>query len=357
MVLKEVCGSKYSLKTVIGAAVVFGLLLIINNSLSGLLQFGTSIVLIYCARDIPLKKILKATVWISSIWFLFIVLSAYAGIIENYVDVTLSRTRRYMGFRYALYGPTVLFNIITCDIYLHKEHISNWKLLFFAIVDYLCYTQTNSRLTFILTLFIIFAALILKYKPLILKKRRVICFVMANAWWLCAGISIWLVAKYSSGTEWVKNLNTLLGNRLRYEVTSLATYGVSLFGNSEISWVGNGLDIYGNKNPAAYLYVDNLYLQLLQRFGVIFFAAFLIIFTAACFKYLKRKDYHMLLILAVLALHGIIDDLIIYLYYNTFLLVADIALLETVKSTISGRTKDTAGMAEARESKNQNRLH
>ena len=345
LVLKEIYGSKYSLKTVAGAIVAFGLLLIINNSLDGMIQFGTSIVLIYCARDIPLKKILKVTVWLSSILFVFIVLSAYAGIIENYAYVSSSRTRYYMGFRYALYGPTVLSNIIMCDIYLHKERISNWKLLLFAIVDYLCFTQTDSRLTFGLTLLIILAALILKYKPQILKKRKVICLVMANSWWLCAGLSFWIIGKYNSEVAWMNKLDIMLGSRLSLGLSSLQKYGISLFGNSAITWVGNGLDIYGNQSTETYLYVDNMYLQLLQRFGIIFFAVFVILFTVVCYKYLKRKDYHMLVILFVLALHGIIDDLIMYLYYNTFLLVAGIALLETARSSASRRIKDTTVMA------------
>ena len=331
LVLKEIYGSKYSLKTIAGAIVAFGLLLIINNSLDGMIQFGTSIVLIYCARDIPLKKILKMTVWLSSILFVFIVLSAYAGIIENYIEVSSSRVRCYMGFRYALYGPAVLSNIIMCDIYLHKEHISNWKLLLFAIVDYLCYMQTDSRLTFGLTLLIILAALILKYKPQILKKRKVICLVMANSWWLCAGLSLWIIGKYNSEVAWMNKLNTMLGLRLSLGLTSLQEYGISLFGNSAISWVGNGLDVYGNQSMDTYLYVDNLYLQLLQRYGIIFFAVFLILFTVVCYEYLKRKDYHMLVILFVLALHGIVDDQIKGLHYNTFLLVVGIAFYEMVK--------------------------
>jgi len=44
----------------------------------------------------------------------------------------------------------------------------------------------------------------------------------------------------------------------------------------------------------------------------------MVILTLAMRKCIKYSDYWMLVILSIFALHGIIDDLIIYVQFNTF---------------------------------------
>ena len=70
-----------------------------------------------------------------------------------------------------------------------------------------------------------------------------------------------------------------------------------------------------------YNYVDCLYVMLLLRYGLVFFVIFIGILTITCIYLYKKKEYYLLLLMAILSLHGIIDDLMIYLYYNTFWLV------------------------------------
>ena len=113
------------------------------------------------------------------------------------------------------------------------------------------------------------------------------------------------------------------------------TYGVSLFGNRNITWVGSGLDPMGNRASGTYLYVDNLYLQIMQKYGIIFFVVYILLFTLVLFKCLKRKEYHLFMLLVALAARGFLDDLSLQLYYNTFWFPIGRMLLATV---YDGRT-------------------
>ena len=53
----------------------------------------------------------------------FIIVSAQLGIIQDYIYSNVARVRHYLGFRYALFGPTFLFNITGLVLYVKKAKI------------------------------------------------------------------------------------------------------------------------------------------------------------------------------------------------------------------------------------------
>ena len=56
----------------------------------------------------------------------------------------------------------------------------------------------------------------------------------------------------------------MLESRLSLGKKSLERDGVTFF-SRHISWVGNGLDAFGNSSNKVYTYVDCLYVKILQR--------------------------------------------------------------------------------------------
>ena len=121
--------------------------------------------------------------------------------------------------------------------------------------------------------------------------------------------------------------------------SSINQYGTSLFGNHDIKWVGAGLNAYGQQSTEAYFYVDNMYIQLLQRYGIIFMALFLFLATLVVFRCYKRKDNLLVFLLAIVALHGLIDDGIIYVQMNTFWLLFGSVAFGYLKSTETKEVK------------------
>ena len=61
-----------------------------------------------------------------------------------------------------------------------------------------------------------------------------------------------------------------------------------------------------------------MYINLLEKYGILFNVIFIGLLTYLSYKAWKDKDNIHLIILFGLALHGLIDDLEIYLYYNVF---------------------------------------
>lgn len=321
--LNEVSNSKkMNYTTFVGLIICFVLYLLIGHANGN--YFGT-IALIpifaYCGRNIDFNKIARFTFTLTFVLILFVVLSCYLGLIDNYIVYSASgRVREYLGFRYALYMPAFFFNLTALLVYRKKTGISWLSIFSMLLVNFWVFKKTDARLSFYLAVILLMVAGLIKLRPGIVTQKRIIYAVMTLSFLLAFLVMIVLMFCYSSGIPWAANINNFLGNRLYYTRNSLLTNGVSLFGN-RISWVGYGLDATGsvqNNVYAAYNYVDCMYIQILQSYGIVITVAYIVIMTVALIKLYKRKEYYAIILLSFYAVHNMVDDLGLYLYYNTF---------------------------------------
>lgn len=325
---KEYADGKFNPILIIAVFLIGILALIIHKDAA----FTKAIFLVYlfCARDVSFERIAKVTVILSVFMLFLVIFCAEVGLITNYImDPGSSREREFLGFLYALYPAAYLTNIISLEIYLKKEKIKLVELLFLFAVNYWIYVKTNSRLSFAMAAGVIGLGLLLKIVKKLGKHRsysynplKWLAYAFSSlSFVICAAVSIWLQASYDPSVSWMWKLNNIFTGRLDNGKLSLMKYGFSMFGK-QIEWVGNGLDVSGEKVAGDYLYVDCAYLQVLQHYGIFFFLFILLILTitvAVCCYY---KKYVLVLLLLTIAVHMMIDDLILDLWYNTFWFVS-----------------------------------
>ena len=272
-------------------------------------------IFIYSARNMEVNKILRISYVISVFMLVFIILSSYLGIIQNYIYYSALRERQYLGFRYALYPSSILCNIIFLKVYLEKENISWLSLICLLVANYVLFQYTDSRLTFILGVALIVFSTIMKksqkFREILLNRTFIWSFLVL------ALLSIYATINYDYLSDWQSDLNEALGGRLSLGNSTLKFYGYGLFGKT-LSLSGNGLDENGMLNTSTYDYVDNLYVLLLLRAGIIFLFIFLVAMTIIMKKIYIQKDSYLYIIFILLAFHGIIDDLIMLPQYNSF---------------------------------------
>ena len=151
-------------------------------------------------------------------------------------------------------------------------------------------------------------------------KRLILNRSFLGIFFLSAIFSVYFTLNYNHLSDWQANLNEQLGGRLALGFSTLKFYGYGLLGR-QLSLVGNGLDEDGFLNTATYDYVDNLYVLMLLKAGIIFLIIFLVGMTMIMKKVYRTKDSYLYIIFILLALHGIIDDLILLPQYNSFWLV------------------------------------
>lgn len=313
LILKEFLGARFTSRDGVLALV----LIVITGYFY--MYFGLAQTLlpifIYSARNMEVNKILRISYVVSLVMLVFIILSSYLGIIQNYIYYSALRERQYLGFRYALYPSSILCNIIFLKIYLEKENISWLSLICLLVGNYILFQYTDSRLTFMLgTALIIFSAIMKKsqkFREILLNRTFIWSFLVL------ALLSIYATLNYDYLSDWQSDLNEALGGRLSLGNSTLKFYGYGLFGKM-LSLSGNGLDENGMLNTSTYDYVDNLYVLLLLRAGIIFLFIFLVAMTIIMKKIYIQKDSYLYIIFILLAFHGIIDDLIMLPQYNSF---------------------------------------
>ena len=316
LVFKEMFYKKLSKKEfllLILCAILFSVLALHVNGLAMVPLFF----FMYSARDIDFEKVTKNTIIYSAITLVFVIISAYAGIITNYVDITLERTRVYLGFRYALFPQMILFNITACCMYIYRKKVSIMRGILLILINYIMFSYTNSRLSFYLSVLLIVFVTYLQIKPNFFEKHKIISFLLIFSFPICAVSSIYVTTIYDSSNNTLWDLDVFLGGRLSKGKNSFQQYNINLFGH-KTEYIGNGLDKYGQRDMLEHNYVDCLYVNMLEKYGILFNIVFLSLLTYAMYRSLKEKKYILFAILIFYALHGIIDDLEIYLYYNAF---------------------------------------
>ena len=321
--VKEMFKRKYDYRALIGLFATILIYFIVGKMTALSSELSVSILFIYALRDVPFKKVAQTSLVVSMCLLLFVIISAKLGIITNYIEVSGSRVRSYLGFRYALFPSMLLMDIVAIVFYLKQNKIQYWKWLLLSLSVYWVYDQTDSRLTFFSSCILLACSLLIKWFPELLSKLGYVFKAFKLTFIVNAIISFWVSFTYlNSGYSFINDLlfkvNHMLGGRLYLANKSLNLYGFGLLGRP-VEWYGNGLTVEGVRNyQTYYLYVDNLYVQVLQRFGLLILGLMLSVLTLTLSKVIKKRQWVLAFILIMMSFHSMIDDLNFYLHYNIF---------------------------------------
>lgn len=327
LILNEVIKSKLTLKSLRGLFVCGAMYVVIAYNTSFFSDVVMLLAFVYCGRNISFEKIAKITIYTSSSILIFVILSSYAGIINNYIENTEMRRREYLGFRYSLYPAAIIFNITALVLYINRGKIKLRQVLLLLISNFFVFYKTNSRLSFYMAVLMIIIMPLFQKFPKILENSKIFHIGMGLSFIIAAVCSVVLTVIYNPNIEWMKKLNAIFNDRLKFGNRSLMMYGVSILGKRNMEWIGNGLDSAGNKSTETYLWVDNFYISIIQRFGFLVSIVIILLLTFTLFKCWKVKNYYLMLILTLIAGHCMIDDLFLYLNYNTFWFVIGSTLM------------------------------
>ena len=298
--------------------------LIIFLHTNGFLMFPLFI-LIYGSRRIDFSRIAKFSLIVLSILFAIVVICAKTGLIVDYTSFANGRERDYLGFRYALFPSMIGLNIIALATYLNKENKIT-KYAFLLLFSYLLFEYTDSRLSFAISLLIIVSVFLIRKYILTSKNRNKLFRITPFTYIICSVISLTLVFTFSINNPVMRSIDEKVEHRISLGNSSLNSYPVNLLGHN-VEYVGAGLNENGKRSNKEYNYVDCLYLNLLEKYGAIYLIAYIAILTRSMMNLEKRKDYVLLIIMCLFAIIGMLDDLGMFLHYNTFLFAASAGFL------------------------------
>ncbi len=304
------------------------------------LQFGTVsnsikltcilLLFIYCSRDKDFDQIARYSIYLTAVIVGVVILLSSVGIVENYrfSGDALGRQRECIGFLYPLYPAAFVLNISLLYFYIKRQKMKVMNILVVLLVNYYIYSRTVSRLSFYLAVVICILALLLRKRKHV-RMNGGLSNIISWCYVILPALSVLLAIFYSPDVPWMNTLNQIFGRRLYYSHVSLIKYGVGLT-SRYVPWTGFGLNAYGQRAASgSYLYVDNYYVHILQENGLLFFFLYCVSSTIVIKLCRKMNDIYLFSAFAIIALHGLIDNLIGSMYYNTFWLVIGTILMRT----------------------------
>lgn len=281
---------------------------------------------IFCvsAWNVDIRTIVKIFFWINLILLVVTVLASICGIIQNKLftrdefDVVEAVNTQKIISRYSFgYNyPTdfaAYFTYLNLMWWYLRRGVLRWMdyiPLFFSIwfVGHYC----NARTEVLIMLLIFFASLyyrlrVVKVTSLSWIERQYFTFSIP----LMAALMLLFEYQYMNSTnEFYQYLDIVLSGRLHYVENAIIKKGIPWFGQYYVQ--------HGAESKVAYNYIDCQYMIWLIIYGIITFVLLLFVYILICRKSVQSKEYHIAIILSILAIQNLIFPSLGLIKYNPF---------------------------------------
>lgn len=333
--LRKVASNEYVLNLLISLIILLALYAIVVRNIGGSGLFPQyALLLIFCARNVRFSLIAKVAIVNLAILLVGIIGSSLIGLIPN-VYLSTGHAGYCLGFKYPLFPASLLFSFTCLALFLNRKrnYLAVYAALF--LLNFVMYLFVGARLSFMLSVSAILLCFFCSRSSLDTLFQKV-SPLLTWSFVILAGASL-IIASSHDLTEMLKPINNMLGDRLNLSYEGLQRYDLLPFGQ-KINMHGNGSVSF---NPDAlktpYFYIDNLYVQIALRFGVVFLVIYLAAYTMAAKRALKREEIVLVIIFTILAIHQSIDDQTLRLQSNLFMLLlwpSGIALISLIKKKL-----------------------
>ncbi len=256
------------------SCILISILILLINKAPEMISITMTIVfiaIINAEKDIDYNKILKTFTFISLILFILIILAYYTFNFNNNDAITARNgihvARKSIGFFFPNEAMMQYLSIIYGLLGILNSSNHRIFYLFLALITWLIYTQTKSRTSYIIILFVLILLFLLgniadKILPNFLGKIVTLMPIL----FLILSLYV-LFAPYN------KNLDSLLANRLKLYVQYYHEGGIHLLANEQL-----------NRHSI----IDNYYLEALIAKGIVFTIEMITVFTAWLNHYSRK---------------------------------------------------------------------
>lgn len=313
---------RYDFRDVIGLLILALFAYIANRNESATVAAGY--LLIFAARDMDYKKIFRYAIATTIVGIFVIYYASMQGFITYGTWMEGTTARHAFGFIYPLVIPAYLLNIGMMTFAVREEKIAWWQIAVLLIFTVLTYRWCKADLSSGLMVVLLVAMLVVRAYPEIINSEHPFWrYTDRLAVWffpIAILISVVLAHFYNSDKSWMQLLDEITRDRLSLPHAALQNYGVKLWGQ-QMWFVGAGLDNFGNEVSGAYDYVDNVYINMLIRYGIVF-VVISVILMVLTMEYCRLRHMRIILwLFCLMAVHGLLEDKMQTVYFNSLLLL------------------------------------
>ncbi|MFD0897648.1 polysaccharide biosynthesis protein [Loigolactobacillus binensis] len=280
--------------------------------------------LVIGARRVSFERIAQTALLVGLATFVLIFASSLLGLIPNLRFMRAGTYRNSFGIQYPTdFAAHVLYLLLTYAA-VKKGRFQWYDWLIGVVAAWFVQVYSDARLDTILIGILL--VLLLGYQLIRHGKRLAIwlSWISIGAMPLGAALSLGLSYFYDPKVKWLADLNHLLSSRLQL--------GREAFNRYDPKWLGQVVQVNGwggtegfkkftgQIAQSQYFFIDSSYLTVLLSFGIIVAVILLGGYVWFMWREVRQRDYLLPLLIAVTAISCIIDQHLLDLSYNIFLL-------------------------------------
>lgn len=305
-------------------AVILGLYILFSmaSSRNGYEEYMYLLILIIGARGISFKKLIKVYAAVTAVLLIITIAAALSGYIENLTYYQEGRRTRYaFGINYPTDFSAILFYLILAWFYIRGKKLKYIELGIAGFLGIFVYWFCDARMN---TICIIGASLVFAVHKFFSKKAekkqkeyricKPISMLLILSGILCSLIMTGLTMLYSPNNPIIAFIDNALSSRLRLGHKGIDIYGFTLWGQN-IPMIGLGST---TKDVDFYFFLDSSYIYNLLQFGLLIAVLLLAAWTMISGKAYIKKEWELLLILAIIAVQCMVEHHMVSVAFNPF---------------------------------------
>lgn len=271
---------------------------------------------VMAAKNTDLDSIIRRAYLILLIMIPVVVLLNSIGWIDNRITYRAEIVRYSLGFQHPNILGIRIFQLLACHFYVHRRQIRIRDYIYLLLAVFFTFKVPNSQTAYISLLVLLGTSVLYsafeKYHKNMLtlyQNALILGAVMFNI------LSVlWSVTAISPGS-FVDRVNSFMSVRFSSCHQVYKTYGITLWGQYFIA----SMSTAKLSRLSELLYLDNAYMFLLLRMGVVAYFLFSLVYILNMFQCREKKQGMLLVILFVYALYGVMEQGLFMLTQNIFL--------------------------------------
>jgi len=322
---------KYTLKELVLICII-GLFLVLSYRNQPDTTLLRVFLLVIAFKNFDFYKLIKFDMKLKIIGVFTVIFLHFAGIFEDVYLVREDYIRHSLGFihpnRLATYVCVIILQWLV--LRMHERKITAYNYIVAIAIALITDAITGSRTTLIIMMLGIFTSFFFYYIPRLSIKRNVI--VRAISVFIVPVLSLvsyYIASGFDVRLEGWRNLDVLLSWRVSQMNNIYNNYGLSMLGQ-EIHLISARV---AREQGLDWIILDNAYMALAIRFGVIILIIFSILSIILQRRLLKGRKYELVMIANCFAVLGF-TELQFYMIEFNFSLFAFIYLFQPNKQDL-----------------------
>ncbi|MEF2878602.1 MAG: hypothetical protein U0N90_09310 [Blautia sp.] len=290
---------------------------------NGYTELKDALLVIFGAKDISFKKLLKIYSGTIGILLLLTIILALRGYIDNLIYYQDGRRPRIaFGIGYPTDFSAYIFYILLAYFYIRGKRIKYLEIVSGIVAAIAVYWFCDARLN---TICILLLSAIFLYNRIIQKicEKNNKLYIMNRLWSHCLTLSatiasifmILLTLFYSTDNHAIQLINNLLNNRLFYGNRGIKIYGLSFWGQYIPQQGAGG----STESITHYFFLDVSYVSILLRYGIVILGLVLLIWLIIGIKAQKGRNWELLWAIALVAIQCAVEHHMLEVVYCPFL--------------------------------------